>query len=248
MKHFISIVIIVMCCILLGPVPSFAQTGSSQEDEQIDNELMPTKTEVLEPVDLAQNFRTLLKEDEEVKAIDSHLKKMNFVAQVEPERKVAVTKKKETNFWGYRQTYQSKTGEKGTFTVQLHSYLKRGSKDSAALGRVVVIVGERSDVYSFYLFAPGGNFRAMEEYRIDNNLKIVKANSWWSCVQSYIRRKCPSICTQALITCLPTAPTVVGYIGCVVSTCASDCAFGSLTSCACDCRWWCKRAVGCWRR
>jgi hypothetical protein len=237
MKHFISI--IAMCCFLFGAVPLLAQTEPAQEKDQIDLQVKLIKTEVLAPAVLAPQFRTLLKADEEVKAIDTHLKKMGFAPQMEP-----LGLKKVPNFWGSRETYQNKLAEKGTYTVQLQSYIKQGSKDSAALGRVVLTVGERSEIYSFYLIAPGGNFEAMEEYRIDKRLNILKANSWWSCVKSYIKKKCASACLSALVECAPGASSVLGYVVCVAAKCGG-CALKSMACCACDCSWWCKWAVGC---
>ncbi|MDQ1350033.1 MAG: hypothetical protein QG657_334 [Acidobacteriota bacterium] len=238
MKCFISMV--VMCCFLLTVVPSFAQDEENKKkSEPLAVEFIPIKSEILIEDYLVQKFGVLLKMDEEIKGIDAHLRTLGFSPQGK--------KKGVQNFWGARETYQSqsKVDKKSiTFTVHLQSYAKPGSKDSMAIGQVIVNAGDRSETYSFYLSAPNRNFEAMEEYTMDKKLRLSKANSWWSCVKSDIRKRCATTCLSSLITCAPSASTIVGYVACVAIQCGG-CATKSIACCSCDCSWWCKWAVGC---
>jgi len=233
MKNFMgTISMLALCCFLLNPTLLLAQTESGKELVPLATELKPIKSEVLKSTALSTYFKKLLQVDHEIKALDSHLKTQGFAAQ-----------KAAKNFYGIRETYQQE-GKKVTYTVRLQDYTKQGSKDAAAIGQVTVKAGDRSQTYSFYLFAPNGNFEAMEEFQVDKKLNIIKANSWWSCVKRYIRNKCASACINALVSCAPGASTVVGYVLCVAAKCGG-CVLKSLVCCGCDCSWWCKWAVGC---
>lgn len=123
---------------------------------------------------------------------------------------------------------------------------KQGSKDIAAIGQVSVTAGDRSDVYSFCLVAPKGNFAKAQEYRVASNLNVVKTNSWWSCLKKRLRRKCARKCVVSLITCAATG-SWVGYILCVAKQCGA-CFAKYSAGCGCNCRWWCRWAIGCCRK
>jgi hypothetical protein len=157
---------------------------------------------------------------------------MGFVAQEGPK-----------NFWGVREIFKQE-GKESSFTVRMQDYTKTGSRDAAAIGQVAFTAGDKSEIYSFYLFAPNGNFRAMEEYKVGKNLTILKAHSWWGCVQNAIQKECGPACLDSLGACAVTAPTVVGYVYCVAGTCGG-CAIKSLACCGCNCSFLCKWAVGC---
>lgn len=237
MKRFISIV--VMCCFLLIAMPSFAQ--QEEQPSPTTPQLKPIKSETLSQSAVAQKFNTLMKVDDEIRAIDTHLQGLGFSPQVE--------QKGVQNFWGTSDTYKNPANnERLTFTVNIRSYTKPGSKDLMAICQTTISAMNRSQTYSFYLLAPNGNFDAMEEYTIDNNLQVIKANSWWSCIQNYVRNRCGSTCTNALISCLFPLPTIPGYIACIAIRCAGYCTVGSFACCSCNCSWWCRWAAGCCRR
>jgi len=236
MKRFISM--IVMCCFLLYYLPSFAQEESSEKNEGQEVEIKPIKSETFSEDALSRKFNTLRKVDNEIKAIDAHLMGKGFSAQNQKGKK---------NFWGFRETYESqqsqdKKGKKGKlkviFTTQLQNYSKQGSNDAVALGQVTVTAGENTETYSFFLLAPNGNLEAMEEYKVDQNLNISRANSWWSCVKHSIKERCKS-CPRALAICLGTM-NVVAYVSCVAVTCGW-CVTSCMVCCTCNCRWYCFR-------
>jgi hypothetical protein len=231
MKNFFG-TIMILCCFFLSPAFLFAQPEADKQLVPLNVDVKPVKAEVFKAKSVLNEFNKLLTVDQEIKALDVHLKSKGFVAQKEAK-----------NLYGIRETYE-KEGQKVIYTVRLQDYTKKGSKDAAAIGQVTVTAGKRTQTYSFYLFAPNGNFEAMEEFQIDKRLNILKANSWWSCVKSYIRKKCASTCLDALVSCAPAAATVVGYVACVAVKCGG-CALKSMVCCACDCSWWCRWAVGC---
>lgn len=228
----VAVSLILMSCFLLNSIPLFAQPEPVREPAAVAADLQPAKSEVLKAKVVAKKFDALLKVDEGIKALDTHLIGKGFLAQKEVK-----------NFWGRQEIYKDKD-KKLTYTVYLQDYIKKDSRDVVALGHVTLRVGDRSETYSFYLLAPNGNFEEMEEYQITKKLDILRANSWWSCVKARIKKKCPTVCLSALVTCLPTAVTVVGYVVCVAATCGR-CALGSIACCSCDCGWTCSWAVGC---
>lgn len=233
MKIFSKIVsLIVVSYFFFNTTLLFAQPEPVKELVPLVTKLKPLKSEVLKPNILSRDFDKLLRVDEEIKALAVHLKNKGFVAQ-----------KEQKNFWGQREIYE-REGKQVINTVRIQDFTKPGSKDVAAIGHITVTAGNRSQTYSFYLFAPNGNFDAMEEYQIDKKLNILKAHSWWSCVKNYIRTQCGNVCLSALTGCAPAAATVVEYIGCVAVRCGG-CALKSLGCCACDCSWRCRWAVGC---
>lgn len=221
--------LMVLFCFILNTTLVFAQPETVKEFAPLSAELKPLKSEALKADALSREFSKLLKVDNEIKALDAHLTSKGFVAQ-----------KGAKNFWGVRETYQQE-GKKVVYIVRIQDYTKRGSKDVAAIGQVTVTAGDRSETYSFYLDAPEGNFEKAIEYRIDKKLKILQANSWWSCVKNYLKKKCIAVCVGALVSC---SGTWAAYLGCVAAACGG-CFVAASACCGCDCSWWCKWAAGC---
>jgi hypothetical protein len=70
---------------------------------------------------------------------------------------------------------------------------------------------------------------------------VIEAESWWSAFKACLHGRCGSTCLSALVSC---SGTWAAYFWCLVAKCG-----GCVVKCAacstCDCRWWCKWAVGC---
>lgn len=229
MKRFISMIII--CCFFINSVPIFAQTVPIKENEPLAVELKPIKSKILKAKYLSPVFAKLYKADKEIIDLGDDLKKKGFQVQ-----------KGIKNFWGIQETF-SKDGKTVTYSVYIQDYTKPNSKDTAAIGQVRVIAGDRSEMYSFSLEAPDGDFDKAIEYRIDKKLGISKANSWWSCVKRRLLGS-TATCAGSLLTCAPAAATWAGYLACVAASCGF--AYAKVTACcSCDCSWWCRGAVGC---
>lgn len=219
MKRLISMLI--AGCFFLNAAILYAQTEP----------LKPVKSEILKAEALSSKFERLNRADEEIIALSNDLRKKGFQVQ-----------KGDKNFWGFQETYE-KEDKTVTFSVYFQDYTKPNSKDVAATGQVRVVDGDRSEIYSFSLEAPGGAFDKAIEHRVDKKLGILKANSWWSCVRSRLL-KASVACASSLITCAPSAPTWAGYLACVAAKCGIT--YTKVAACcACDCRWTCKWAVGC---
>ena len=213
----------------------------AQPTADISADLAPIKTEVLKSNILVPEFARLRAVDAEVIATNDFLVSKGFSAQTGA-----------ANVWGQRETYR--TTSKGqrmdeTYTLRVQDYAKPGSKDAAAIAQVEVVAGGRSEVYSFSLIAPEGNFEMAEEYQVGETggiISVTKANSWWSCTKQRIKEKnCGSVCLSSLTSC-PTS-SWVAYLGCVAVKCGG-CFVKASACCACNCKWWCKWAVGCCHR
>lgn len=231
MKSYIRLVsIVVLCCFFLNSTLLFAQIGPEKELDPLATELKPLKSEVLKAEILSRDFVELLKVDEEIKGLYAHITKMGYAAQ-----------KGEKNFWGIRETYLDEDKEV-TYTVRIQDYTKRDSKDVAAIGQVTISTIDMSETYSFYLEAPGGDFGKVVEYSIDKELRILKADSLWSCIQKYLKERCSSVCIDAIGKTCPGF--WAAYFLCASRVCGG-CFVKAVLCCACDCTWWCKRVVGC---
>lgn len=132
--------------------------------------------------------------------------------------------------------------------VYVQDFVKKGSKDTAGLCRIVISSGNDREEYSFYLVAKDGDLKNILEFRVNPQGQIIKANSWWSCTKDRVKEKCASACLTAFITCIPfNAGSLAGYIACVISSCA-QCVIKASACCACNCKGWCKWAVSCCHR
>lgn len=223
----------------------------SQTDAQPETELKLLKSEVLAKSALATNFANLKRSDRSIALASDFLVKEGFEAQT-----------KDENFLGLKETYEvtaKGTGEKTqeTFTLVVQDYRSKTGKDLAALARVTVEAGDEKEEYTFNLIAPEGNFDNAIEYKVaaaqvatpkleviraaTPQLEVVKSNSWWSCVKYQIRKDCVTQCKNALTQC---SGTWAQYLSCVAWRCGG-CFVKKSACCACDCRWWCRWAVGC---
>jgi hypothetical protein len=234
------------------PIETIAQPVAG-----ISAELAPVKSEVLKSETLVPEFNRLRASDEEIIAADAFLVNNGFSRQTKPE-----------NVWGLRETYRT-TNQKGirmleTYTLRVQDYGRLGSTDTAALAeddagaiaqgdmaaiaQVEVVSGGRSEVYSFALIAPEGDFENAEEYQVAETgevLSVVAANSWWSCTKARVKDKCGSACLDALVSCPKSS--WVAYLGCLAVKCGG-CFLKAGACCGCNCKWWCKWATGCCHR
>ncbi|MBI4716518.1 MAG: hypothetical protein HY763_01825 [Planctomycetes bacterium] len=144
-------------------------------------------------------------------------------------------------YFGVTNKYTANNGKKVTVECVMQSYRKTGSRDAAAVGTVTVKADQETETYRFSLVAPDGDFDRMVEHTVDKNNKVRPAHSWFSCIKNCFKKKCVGACLTALTTC---SGTVAAYFWCVVARCGG-CGLGCLGCCACDCRWWCKWAIGC---
>jgi hypothetical protein len=188
---------------------------------------------------LARKFAKLHKVDKEIKALDVHLRKKGFRPQ-----------KEKKNFWGIKSTYEDKD-KKANFSVMVQDFTKPKSKDGAAVGQLTVKAGVRSEVYSFYLIAPKGDVKQTKEYRVDKNLKVLEADSWWSCVEATLNKHadvtvlgCLTTCGLAAIAGGPFSWAV--FLGCL-AICAGLIFLWVCACCDCNCNWWCNW-IGCCRQ
>ena len=156
------------------------------------------------------------------------------------------------NAYGYRHVFvatkeiKPPKGETGAAvketSVEIHvqSFTKKGSKDQAALMVVTIQAGTNTETREMLLEAPGGNFATPKEYVIVNN-KVTPAKSWWTAFVSCLKSKCIANCLSALLKC---SGTWAAYLACVLATCAA-CGTYCVACATCNCKWWCKWAVGC---
>jgi len=161
------------------------------------------------------------------------------------------------------------------FEIIGHSYARVASQDQGAVVSTTITTGEGAVTYDFLLDAPGGNFDKASEWVIAPTASlgaeapaaerpagayidmpsgamemggaaivsgdVIEAESWWSAFRTCLTHRCGSACLSALVTC---SGTWAAYFWCLVAKCG-----GCVVKCAgcstCDCRWWCKWAVGC---
>lgn len=177
-----------------------------------------------------KKFDTLLKHPG-VQALAGHLGEQGFKP----------AKKGKDAYFGATNTFKSNDGKTATFEFHLQSFAKAGSKDAAALGSYTVKSGDKSQTYHFTLVAPKGDFEKALEHTVNKAHKVRKANSWWSRWVNCLRSRCVSTCLGALATC---SGTWAAYLWCVVAACGG-CVLRCVGCASCNCRWWCRWAVGC---
>lgn len=147
----------------------------------------------------------------------------------------------EKAFFGHANTYKSNDGKTATFEIIVHSYMKAGSKDQAAIASVKIKAGDKSDTYHFLLIAPNGDFEKVQEFTLGQNDAVVPANSYWDRFRACLADKCGSACLSAIPTC---SGTWTAFLWCLIRKCGT-CVLRCTACAACDCRWWCKWAAGC---
>jgi hypothetical protein len=124
--------------------------------------------------------------------------------------------------------------------INVQDYSKKGVKDKLALLTVTFQAGANTETREMLLEAPGGNFAKPREYIVVKN-KLAPARSWWTAFKACLKRKCIATCLAALVKC---SGTWAAYIACVLVTCAA-CGVSCAACSTCNCKWWCKWAVGC---
>lgn len=184
---------------------------------------------------LAKKLANLHKVDKEIKVLDAHLKKKGFRPQ-----------KKRENYWGIKNTYEEKD-KKAVFSIMVQDYFKPKSKDGAAIGQIEISAGGRTEIYSFDLVAPKGNVRKAKEYRVDKDLKVLEAESWWDCVLAELVKSIPDVIIE-VAKCTVTAAFSGPFSWASFLTCIAL-AFGipfatASACCGCNSMWWCAWAVG----
>jgi len=197
-----------------------------------------TKHEKIANAKIAKKFEKLNKKDEEIKALKKHLKNKGF----EP-------KDDEKNYHGFESTHE-KDDRKATVSLVIQDYAKPKGKDGACVGQVAIKTDERTEIYTFSLIAPDGDYKKAKEHKVNKkNLEVEEAESWWSCVQNYlvnhftgdvwaVINNCKASCTfwiffswSCFLTCISVKIPLL-YVA------ANAC-------CGCNCGWWCAWFSGC---
>jgi len=143
-------------------------------------------------------------------------------------------------------------------TLEVQDYISSDRKDLGALVRVRLEAEDGcKEEYIFNLVAPCGDFSRPIEYQavatsirdpttgaMTTRLEMVETDSWGTCMQRELK-KCASPCVNALVTCPKSSWTA--YLGCLAVRCGG-CFVAKAACCTCNCKWWCKWAVGCCRR
>ena len=216
MKRLVNapVVLTILFSFVIYSMPAFAQVLPEPQFEKltrVDHKVFDGK--VLAPI-----FDKLQKVDEEIRVLTYDLQAKKFSP-------LEGTK----NYWGMSETYRTEDKKTITLEVYLRDFSRPNSKDVSAIGQFKVSSGDRSEVYSFSLLAPKGDFEQAIEYTVDENLKILKADSWWRCVKKRLIRKCAGPCVTSIIAC---SGTWAAYIGCVALACGG--CFTRISAC-CGC-------------
>lgn len=181
---------------------------------------------------LTTHFKSLAKKDAKGKVLHGHLEEKGFKA-------VAGDK----GVFGFTNTYRSTDGKSTTIDCRVQSYNKTGG-DTAAMVVVTASSGKNTEEYKCILVAPKGNIDKASEFKLDARSRVVRAHSWWSCVKKYLKSKCATACITALVTC---KGDFVTYLACVAGLCGG-CFLKYSACCSCNCKFWCKWAVGCCKK
>jgi len=143
--------------------------------------------------------------------------------------------------FGTTTTFKSSDGKTASFDVAMHAYEKSGSKDQAAVVTMTFRAGDQSETYHCLLVAPGGDFEKTEEFTVDANNAVIVAHSYWTRFRRCLASKCGSACLTAIPTC---AGSWAAFLWCLVAKCGG-CVLKCAACAGCNCRWWCRWAVGC---
>jgi len=132
--------------------------------------------------------------------------------------------------------------------VQKELYIQAfGSPKGDKIGALVQVVVTGSEgqeeKYSFILVSPPGKYENADEYTVDERGAVVKASSWRSCMLEHLP-ECGSRCADALKSC---GGNPAQYFVCLAWRCGG-CFLKVSACCICNCRLWCKWAVGCCHR
>ena len=129
------------------------------------------------------------------------------------------------------------------FEIGVQSFRKQRSNDQGAIVRAAISAGRNKEVYEMLLEARSGDFDDFTETTVDDNGKVVEAESWWTAFRGCLP-PCGPVCLRALVTC---KGTWAQYIGCVLWHCIG-CGAKCAGCATCNCRWWCRWGVGCCRQ
>jgi len=179
-----------------------------------------------------KNINLLLKNDLEVQTLAKELIKRGFSENMNKSIKTNV---------GIELNYPGLLG-KVSNVLYVKDYISK-TNENAALCQVRVSSGDRSEVYSFILISKDVKFQNVQEFYVDDQLQIQKANSWWSCMRGKLNN-CTAPCAAAIVGC---SGTWAAYLACVAVGCGS-CYTYYAACCGCNCKYWCKWSVGCCRR
>jgi hypothetical protein len=157
------------------------------------------------------------------------------------------------NVQGFRRTYVPDTpvifrGEslkKLEYSYQIQEMRKSSSQD---MGVVIITtfngnVADSKETDVRFLIAPGGDIDKAKEVMFDPaKNKVVPTKSLWTRFRKCLGGKCASVCTGAVASC----PKVswAAFLGCLALACGG-CSAKCFGCASCNCRWWCKWAVGC---
>lgn len=183
-----------------------------------------------ENIDVAQEFATKEATDKKTKAASDYLQERGFNAKTGAGATL-----------GKREILRGKN-EQGqevevVQTMKVKDYVKKNSKDSAAIAEVEISSQGEKRTYTFILEAQGGDINNVKEMKVSEEGKVQSANSFWSCVY----RRCP--CMAAFYSCWNGS--WVDYFSCIWRNCGLSCWTSASACCSCDCSWWCRWAVGC---
>jgi len=221
-----------ICCLALQSTLSFGQekTAKSAPDQIVQQ---VAAQEISKEI-VIDRFKQLGLESRDMRLLDSKLRNLKFSPATAPE-----------HYWGKTSTYQriiEGRPEHLIVAMYVRDYVKQNSKDAAGLAQLTLTSSSGlAKTYSFYLIAPGADFKQVQEYAVTSDI-VTLQHSWWTCF------KCQLVsvgvqCAEALATCAPSAETVVGYLGCVGLACG-EAAVGASACCLCNGDWWCSWAVG----
>jgi len=143
-----------------------------------------------------------------------------------------------------------------TYTLYIQDYTNPLSTDVAAIGQIVLKATTRTSnrylVYSFCLISPNGDYENPEEYNIDESeCTVVRAHSLFTCFWTKVRISCLNPCLLSIAPCItacgPSSWTWTCLLSCMAPKCGglSGCMARAFACCACNCKHWCKWAVGC---
>lgn len=197
-----------------------------------------TKHEKLDKMKLTKKFDKLHKDDEEIKALKKHLKNKGF----EP-------KDDEKNYHGFESTHE-KDDKKATVSLVIQDYAKSKGKDGACVGQVAIRSDDRTEVYSFSLIAPEGDYKKVKEHKVNKkNLEVEEAECFWSCVLDYLLKHFVGDVWAHVNSCRDASWIWIFFSWSIFLTCISV-KFGILYTlasacCGCNCGWWCNWISGC---
>ena len=183
-----------------------------------------------ENIDVAQEFAAKQTTDKKIKAAHNYLKERGYEAKTGAG---ATLGKKET----LRGKNEQGQDVEVVQTMKVQDYVKKNSKDSAAVAEVEISSQGQKRTYTFILEAQGGDINKVKEMKVSEEGKVQAANSFWSCVY----RRCP--CMANFYSCWNGSWTY--YFSCIWRNCGLSCWTSASACCSCDCSWWCRWAVGC---